>query len=135
MSVLMITHDLGVIAEVSDDVVVVYAGKAVEYADVVTIFKNPRHPYTMALQNSIPRLTDKPGKILEVIQGGIPDPLALPSGCKFHPRCKFTIDICKEREPELEKIKDNHIVRCWMYNKDRAKDFEIKREAVGIIHD
>lgn len=97
MSVLMITHDLGVIAEVSDNVVVVYAGKAVEYADVVSIFKNPRHPYTMALQNSIPRLTDKQGKKLEAIQGGIPDPLALPSGCKFHPRCKFTIDLCKKR--------------------------------------
>ena len=135
MSVLMITHDLGVIAEVSDNVVVVYAGKAVEYADVVTIFKNPRHPYTMALQNSIPRLTDKPGKKLEVIQGGIPDPLALPSGCKFHPRCKFTLDLCKKKEPELEKIGDKHIVRCWMYNKDKAKDFKIKREAVGVSQD
>ncbi len=135
MSVLMITHDLGVIAEVSDDVVVVYAGKAVEYADVVTIFKNPRHPYTMALQNSIPRLTDKPGKILEVIQGGIPDPLALPSGCKFHPRCKFAIDLCKKEEPELEKIEDNHIVRCWMYNKDKVKDFKINQEVAGITQE
>lgn len=135
MSVLMITHDLGVIAEVSDNVVVVYAGKAVEYADVVTIFKHSRHPYTMALQNSIPRLTDKPGKKLEVIQGGIPDPLALPSGCKFHPRCKFAIDLCKKEEPELERIEDNHIVRCWMYNKDRAKDFKIKREVVGITQE
>lgn len=129
MSILMITHDLGVIAEVSDNVVVVYAGKAVEYADVVSTFKNPRHPYTMALQNSISRLTDKPGKKLEVIQGEIPDPLALPSGCKFHPRCKFAIDLCKKEEPELEKIKDNHIVRCWMYNKDKEKYFKIKQEA------
>ncbi|GAH15618.1 unnamed protein product, partial [marine sediment metagenome] len=135
MAVLMITHDLGVIAEVSDNVVVVYAGKAVEYGDVVTIFKNPQHPYTKALQNSIPRLTDELGKKLEVIQGGIPDPLALPSGCKFHPRCKFAIDICKEEEPELEKLKDNHIVRCWMYNKDKAKDFKIKQEAIGITHE
>jgi len=132
MSILMITHDLGVIAEVSDNVVVVYAGKAVEYADVVSIFKNPRHPYTMALQNSIPRLTDKPGKKLEVIQGGIPDPLALPSGCKFHPRCKFAIDFCKKEEPELEKIEDDHVVRCWMYNKNKAKDFKIKQEIAGI---
>ncbi len=132
MSVLMITHDLGVIAEVSDDVVVVYAGKAVEYADVKTIFRDPKHPYTIALQNSIPRLTDKPGKKLEVIQGGIPDPLALPSGCKFHPRCKFAIDLCKREEPELEKMEDNHIVRCWMYNKDRAKDFKIKQKVAGI---
>ena len=132
MSVLMITHDLGVIAEVSDDVVVVYAGKAVEYADVKTIFKNPQHPYTMALQNSIPRLTDKPGKKLEVIQGGIPDPLALPSGCRFHPRCKFAIDLCKKKEPKLEKIENNHIVRCWMYNKEKSKDFKIEQELTGI---
>ncbi len=135
MSVLMITHDLGVIAEVSDDVVVVYAGKAVEYADVKTIFKNPRHPYTMALQNSIPRLTDKPGKKLEVIQGGIPDPLALPSGCKFHPRCKFAIDLCKKEEPKLEKIENNHVVRCWMYNKEKSKDFKIEQELTGITHE
>jgi len=135
MSVLMITHDLGVIAEVSDDVVVVYAGKAVEYADVKTIFKDPRHPYTMALLNSIPRLTDKPGKKLEVIQGGIPDPLALPSGCKFHPRCKFATDLCKREEPELEKMEDNHIVRCWMYNKNKAKDFKIKQEVAGVTQE
>jgi oligopeptide/dipeptide ABC transporter ATP-binding protein len=133
MSVLMITHDLGVIAEVSHDVVVVYAGKAVEYADVKTIFKNPKHPYTMALQNSIPRLTDKSGKKLEVIQGGIPDPLALPTGCKFHPRCKFAIDLCKKEEPKLEKIKNNHFVRCWLYNKNKAKDFKIKQELAGFL--
>ncbi len=135
MSVLMITHDLGVIAEVSDNVVVVYAGKAVEYADVVSTFINPRHPYTIALQNSIPRLTDKPGKKLEVIQGGIPDPLALPTGCKFHPRCKFAIDLCKREEPKLEKIEDNHIVRCWMYNKNRAKDFKIEKETASLTQE
>jgi len=109
MSVLMITHDLGVIAEVSHD--------------VKTIFKNPKHPYTIALQNSIPRVTDKVGKKLEVIQGGIPDPLDLPTGCKFHPRCKFAIDLCKKKEPKLEKIEGNHIVRCWKYNKEKAHLF------------
>ncbi len=123
MSVLMITHDLGVIAEVSHDVVVVYAGKVLEYADVKTIFKNPKHPYTIALQNSIPRVTDKVGKKLEVIQGGIPDPLDLPTGCKFHPRCKFAIDLCKKEEPKLEKMEGNHIVRCWKYNKEKAHLF------------
>ncbi len=132
MSVLMITHDLGVIAEVSDDVVVVYAGKAVEYAEVKTIFKNPLHPYTMALQNSIPRLTDKPGKKLEVIQGGIPDPLALPSGCKFHPRCKYAIDLCKKEEPELKKVEDNHIVRCWMYDTEKAIHFKNMQETENV---
>jgi len=132
MAVLMITHNLGVIAEVSDHVVVVYAGKAVEYADVTSIFKHPKHPYAMALQKSIPQLTDKPGVKLEVIEGNIPDPLALPTGCKFHPRCKFAINICKKKEPELEKIGDNHIVRCWMYNKEKAINFKTIQETVGI---
>ncbi len=132
MAVLMITHDLGVIAEVSDYVVVVYAGKAVEYADVISIFKNPKHPYTIALQKSIPQLTDEPGRKLEVIKGNIPDPLALPYGCKFHPRCKFAIDLCKNKEPELEKIGDNHIVRCWMYNKEKAINFKTIQETVGV---
>ncbi|MHC2995109.1 MAG: ABC transporter ATP-binding protein [Candidatus Atribacteria bacterium] len=132
MAVLMITHDLGVIAEVSDYVVVVYAGKAVEYADVISIFKNPKHPYTIALQKSIPQLTDEPGRKLEVIKGNIPDPLALPYGCKFHPRCKFAIDLCKKKEPELEKIGDNHIVRCWMYNKEKAINFKTIQETVGV---
>jgi len=133
MSVLMITHDLGVIAEVSHNVVVIYAGKVVEYADVKTIFKNPLHPYTIALQNSIPRLIDKPEKKLEVIQGGIPDPLALPSGCKFHPRCKFAIDLCKREEPKLEKIEGNHVVRCWKYNKEKAMLFKKFQEGIDII--
>ena len=132
MAVLMITHDLGVIAEVSDHVVVVYAGKAVEYADVTSIFKNPKHPYAMALQESIPQLADVPGRKLEVIKGNIPDPLALPSGCKFHTRCKFAIDLCKNEEPELEKIGDNHIVRCWMYNKDKSINFKTTQETVGV---
>jgi peptide/nickel transport system ATP-binding protein/oligopeptide transport system ATP-binding protein len=132
MAVLMITHNLGVIAEVSDHVVVVYAGKAVEYADVTSIFKHPKHPYAMALQKSIPQLTDKPGVKLEVIEGNIPDPLALPTGCKFHPRCKFAINICKKKEPEMEKIGDNHIVRCWMYNKEKAINFKTIQETVGV---
>jgi len=131
MAVLMITHDLGVIAEVSDNVVVVYAGKAVEYADVKSIFKNPKHPYTIALQKSIPQLTDKPGIKLEVIEGNIPDPLVLPSGCKFHPRCKFAIDLCTKMEPELEKISDNHIARCWMYNKEKSVNFSKVQETVS----
>lgn len=132
MAVLMITHNLGVIAEVSNHVVVVYAGKAVEYADVTSIFKHPKHPYAMALQKSIPQLTDKPGVKLEVIEGNIPDPLALPTGCKFHPRCKFAINICKKKEPEMEKIGDNHIVRCWMYNKEKAINFKTIQETVGV---
>jgi peptide/nickel transport system ATP-binding protein/oligopeptide transport system ATP-binding protein len=123
MAVLMITHDLGVIAEIADNVVVVYAGKAMEYSNVLNIFQNPKHPYTKSLMKSIPKLTDKANKKLEVIEGSIPDPLFLPSGCKFHPRCKYTNDICMKEEPKLEKIDDNHYVRCWMYNKEKEGYF------------
>lgn len=123
MAILMITHNLGVVAEVADNVVVFYAGKAMEYADCRSIFKKPKHPYTMALMKSIPRLTDKPGEKLEVIKGSIPDPLTLPSGCKFHPRCKYVKDICIKEEPELENIGNNHFVRCWMHSKDKVKYF------------
>jgi len=132
MAVLMITHDLGVIAEVSDNVAVVYAGRVMEYSDVVSIFKKSKHPYTMALQNSIPRLTDKPGKKLEVIYGNIPNPLNIPTGCRFHPRCKFAIDICREKEPMLEKVDENHTVRCWMYNKQMEEYFKISQET-GVL--
>jgi len=130
MAVLIITHDLGVVAEVADNVVVVYAGKAMEYTDCRSIFKEPKHPYTMALMESIPRLTDKPGKKLEVIKGSIPDPLILPSGCKFHPRCKYATDICVKKEPELENIGDNHFVRCWLYDKNKAKYFNSKENSI-----
>jgi len=128
MAVMMITHNLGVIAEVADDVVVVYAGKAVEYADVKTIFKDPKHPYTQALYNSIPRLTDTQKRRLEVISGMVPDPLELPAGCGFHPRCKFAKSLCKKEEPRLEEISDNHKVRCFMYNKEKSKNFELKEK-------
>ena len=121
MAVMMITHNLGVIAEVSDNVVVVYAGKAVEYADVKTIFKDPKHPYTRALYNSIPRLTDTRKRRLEVISGMVPNPLELPSGCGFHPRCKFAKSLCEKGKPRLEKVSDNHKVRCFMYDKEKSK--------------
>jgi len=128
LTVLMITHDLGVIAEIADNVVVVYAGKVMEYADVGSIFKSPKHPYSIALQKSIPRLTDVPGRKLKVIDGNIPDLLSLPSGCKFHPRCKFKIDICQKKEPQLEKVGENHFVRCWMYAQGVGKTFKSKKE-------
>jgi len=128
MAVMMITHNLGVIAEVSDNVVVVYAGKAVEYADVKTIFKDPKHPYTRALYDSIPRLTDTQKRRLEVISGMVPNPLELPLGCRFHPRCKFAKNFCEKEEPKLEEISDNHKVRCFMYDKEKNKNFKLKLE-------
>ncbi len=123
MAVMIITHDLGVVAQVSDDVVVVYAGKGVEYADVGTIFSKPAHPYTRALYDSIPRLTDSEKRKLEVIQGTVPNPLHFPSGCRFHPRCRFAKDFCKVDEPELETVSPGHTARCFMYSKERGHLF------------
>jgi oligopeptide/dipeptide ABC transporter ATP-binding protein len=123
MAVLMITHDLGVIAETAEDVVVAYAGKAVEYADVLTIFKSPAHPYTQALYNSIPRLTDTKKRRLEVVSGMVPNPLEFPPGCRFHPRCKHAKDFCRTDEPQLMSISENHRVRCFMHDPDKKKYF------------
>jgi len=131
-SVLFITHNLGVIAEVADKIVLMYAGKVLEYAPVNEIFHQPGHPYTLDLLKSIPRLDVSRGIKLEVIPGRLPDPAALPRGCLFHPRCKFAINICKKKEPELEEIGDNHIVRCWMYNKEKAINFKTIQETVGV---
>ena len=123
MAVLMITHDLGVIAETAEDVVVAYAGKAVEAADVVTIFRSPAHPYTQALYNSIPRLTDTQKRRLEVVSGLVPNPLEFPVGCRFHPRCRHALDFCRTDEPEMIEIAENHRVRCFMHDPARKHLF------------
>jgi oligopeptide/dipeptide ABC transporter ATP-binding protein len=117
MSVMMITHDLGVIAAVSDDVVVAYAGKAVEYADMATIFEHPSHPYTEGLHLSIPRLSDEKGKRLQAVPGIVPNPLDFPSGCRFHPRCRYVFERCPKEAPPLYRIAANHWVRCFLFAK------------------
>ena len=121
-SVVLITHDLGVVAEMAERVAVMYAGRIVEQADVKTLFANPLHPYTQGLMGSIPIL----GKIkerLEVIPGSVPNLVNLPPGCRFAPRCKARIEhqlqICTEVEPDLLPVSSEHIVRCWLYQ-DRA---------------
>ncbi len=113
-SVLLITHDLGVIAEMCDDVAVMYAGHIVEYADIDALFSNPLHPYTMGLNKSIPRL-DKNVKRLDTIKGLVPNLLAMPSGCSFHPRCNFCFEKCVTESPELKEIDTNHFVKCHLY--------------------
>lgn len=115
-SLIMITHDLGVIAEIADRIAVMYAGKIVEYADTRSIFFTPLHPYTFGLLTSIPRL-DLDLEKLESIPGMVPDPLYFPTGCKFHPRCIFATKKCREEEPLLERMEDNHMVRCWHVDK------------------
>ena len=115
MSVMIITHDLGVVAETADNVVVAYAGKVVEYGDVVGVFKDPLHPYAMALYDSIPRITDTKKRRLEVIKGLVPNPMELPPGCSFHPRCKYALDICRQKEPDLITLGKRR-VRCLKYD-------------------
>ncbi|PIE34881.1 glutathione ABC transporter ATP-binding protein [candidate division KSB3 bacterium] len=114
-SVMFITHNLGVIAEIADRVAIMYAGKLVEYAPVREIFHRPRHPYTACLLRSIPRL-DAPKEIrLEEIPGRVPALGDLPRGCIFHPRCPYTQDICKEQEPPYVQIGDEHFTMCWRH--------------------
>ncbi len=119
-SLIMITHDLGVIAEIADRIAVMYAGKIVEYTDTRSIFYAPLHPYTFGLLTSIPRL-DMEIEKLESIPGAVPDPLHFPEGCKFHPRCIFATEKCRKEEPLLVEAEDKHLVRCWHIEKVRQE--------------
>ncbi|TVQ26826.1 MAG: ABC transporter ATP-binding protein [Spirochaetaceae bacterium] len=133
-SVMLITHDLGVIAELADNVVVLYAGEVVEYADVKTIFEHPKHPYTIALLESIPRLTDDRGRKLFSISGNIPDPLHRPGGCPFHTRCRFAQDVCASEHPPLTVLEDGSKVRCWMHVESHAHHFaHVDRTSPRIV--
>lgn len=120
MSIMMITHDLGVISEMADEVVVMYASKVVEKADVKTLFENPLHPYALGLLRSRPELGNAPGErnsLLYSIPGMVPSPLHFPTGCKFHPRCPKCQEICRTQEPELIQIGEGHYVRCHFAGK------------------
>ncbi len=112
MSILMITHDLGVVAEVSDHVVVMYAGNVVEYADVTTLFVEPRHPYTLGLFRSLPDLDAPRGERLPTIPGMVPSPLKFPSGCRFRTRCPFATERCSAEKPPLKDVGGGHLVAC-----------------------
>ncbi|MFC1717213.1 ABC transporter ATP-binding protein [Candidatus Poribacteria bacterium] len=114
MSIILITHDLGVVAETADDVCVMYASKFAERGPLGEVFHNPKHPYTVALMKSIPHIDTKRGERLTTIEGMVPDPLQHPSGCRFHPRCWLCGDreICKTDEPELESVGDDHFAAC-----------------------
>ncbi len=116
ISIILITHDLGIIAELADKIAIMYAGKIVEYGKSMDIYKDPLHPYTQKLIRSIPRLKEDVNK-LEFIPGLPPDLRNPPSGCRFHPRCPFAMEICKRVEPELIEIKPNHYVACHLYGK------------------
>jgi peptide/nickel transport system ATP-binding protein/oligopeptide transport system ATP-binding protein len=111
MSVMLITHDLGVVAEIADRVAVMYAGRIFEYGPIEAIFSTMRNPYTRGLMHSIPQLTEKRGR-LNAIPGQVPDPMDLPAGCKFHPRCYLMIEECKKEEPPLFQVNGDHFSRC-----------------------
>ncbi len=113
-AILFITHDLGVIAHMADDVAVMYLGKIVEIGPVRSIFNNPRHPYTRGLMNSMPSLTARTKKRLAVIEGVVPDALETPVGCGFGPRCLRAKEICKTETPALEDVTPGHRVACWL---------------------
>ncbi len=113
MSIQFITHDLGVVSELSDDVIVMYAGTVVEKATANTVFTNPKHPYTLGLMESIPSLEDSRDKDLYSIPGVVPSLLNLPRGCRFQDRCRFATDACRETEPQLEKVGEDHFVACF----------------------
>jgi oligopeptide/dipeptide ABC transporter ATP-binding protein len=117
-SVMLITHDLGVIAEMCDNVAVMYAGHIVEYTDVYTLFDNPLHPYTKGLSKSIPRM-NVDVEHLNAIPGIVPNLLDLPSGCPFHPRCDFSFKRCVKEMPELIEIEDSHLVKCHLVKRSK----------------
>ncbi len=116
-AVIFITHDLGVIAEMSDEVAVMYLGKIVERADVVSLFQNPMHPYTAALMRSMPALATEAGARLESIEGTVPYPMNLPDGCGFYSRCKRRIDgLCDRKDAPLIQVASGHSVRCHLFS-------------------
>ena len=120
-SILFITHDLGVINQMADEVAVMYCGQVVEMCKARTIFAKETtcsHPYTEGLMTSIPRLDTPVGARLEAIPGAVPHPLNLPKGCKFAPRCKYATEKCMNEEPKLELAEDNHLIRCFYPDKE-----------------
>ena len=115
-SIILISHDMGIIAEMADEVAVMYVGQIVERSDVFSLFDNPLHPYTRGLLSSIPRV-DKKQKDIYSIPGNVPHPGDSPQGCRFHPRCGIKMDICESISPGLIKVSKKEHVRCWQYAK------------------
>jgi oligopeptide/dipeptide ABC transporter ATP-binding protein len=111
-AILLITHDLGVVAEMADDVAVMYAGQIVESAPVDRLFADPQHPYTIGLLGSVPRIEETRAR-LATIEGSVPNPAAFPPGCRFAPRCPFAADKCRAEAPPLRSMGEGHLAACW----------------------
>ncbi|MFW6374701.1 MAG: ABC transporter ATP-binding protein [Thermodesulfobacteriota bacterium] len=132
-AILMITHDLGVIAETAQRVAVMYAGKIVEQADVFSIFEDPKHPYTRGLLASVPRLGERSTggrRRLREVAGIVPSLYDLPAGCSFHPRCPEAMDICLKKRPDLLDVGEGHLVQCWLYPTQAAVASEENRPSL-----
>jgi len=114
-AIILITHDLGVIAEMAQKVVVMYAGKVMEQAEVTEIFDHPLNPYTQGLLDSLPKLDTARKQKLNAIPGIVPSLHDLPKGCKFSPRCQHVMEICQQSEPELKEVTPGHTSRCWLH--------------------
>ncbi|GIO08167.1 ABC transporter ATP-binding protein [Brevibacillus reuszeri] len=117
MSMLLITHDLGVVAEMCNRVVVMYAGRVVEEASVLDLFDDPKHPYTKGLIGSVPKLGQKRSR-LDSVPGNVPNPNQMPKGCKFAPRCKDVMPVCWEEEPAITTTGPERFCRCWLYSEE-----------------
>ena len=124
MSMLMITHDLGIVAEICDEVSVVYAGRVVEHGTLEDIFDYTRHPYTEGLFLSLPNPESREGR-LKPIRGAMPDPTDLPEGCPFWPRCDYAMEICKKKRPEAVYRTDTHYAECHLYNQETIKEGKV----------
>ena len=116
MSILLVTHDLGVVAEVCEDVIVMYAGEVVEKTDVKSLFDHPKHPYSQGLLNSLPKMEEE-REVLSTIEGTVPSPQNMPMGCRFAERCPFAFDKCYTSTPD-EFTVGNSKVKCWLYEKE-----------------
>jgi oligopeptide/dipeptide ABC transporter ATP-binding protein len=120
LTILIITHNIGVVAEIADRVAVMYAARLVEVGDVKDIFSSPKHPYTQGLLRSVPNIR-LDGETLYKMEGMPPNLLFPPLGCRFHTRCPFVMDICREQNPELKPVKGDHSAACWLYQKETGK--------------
>ncbi|MBQ7729296.1 MAG: ABC transporter ATP-binding protein [Spirochaetales bacterium] len=127
MSMIMITHDLGIIADVCDEVAIMYAGRIVEYGTLRDVFNHTKHPYTEGLFNSLPNIRNREER-LKPIPGLMPDPSKLPKGCAFAPRCQYATEACREKSPEERMVSDTHMVACTAYD---DPDFRIHRPEKG----
>jgi peptide/nickel transport system ATP-binding protein len=123
LTILLITHNIGVVAEISDRIAVMYAAKLVEIGDVTDVFAHPKHPYTQGLLRSVPNIK-LDGAELYKMAGAPPDLSHPPAGCRFHPRCPFVMDICREEDPPLEAIEGNQLAACWLYPSVMSKSQE-----------